>query len=56
MVRWLYLSSNKNAIDLLEQHQDKIDWWHKTFDERLQLYFSHKNFFLYLKFLSYRDS
>ena len=22
-------------------YKNKIDWWHKTFDERLQLYFKH---------------
>ena len=25
-VDWRYLSSNKNAIKILEQHQDKIAW------------------------------
>jgi hypothetical protein len=26
-IRWWYLSSNPNAIHLLEQNLEKIDWW-----------------------------
>ena len=32
-LKWYYLSKNPNAISVLEQNTDKIDWWRLSMNE-----------------------